>query len=171
MKQLVLGAFCVFVLLSKPVWAQTPQISATPPSPAQPQNTMITQMGTDGTYEVDAKQAKISDSILTLVLSYRNTSPNLIKITPYKVDEVYYIDGKEQKKYHVLKDEKGEWIASPVARGMIAVEETIAASGLEIPQAGQKMVWFKFPAPPATTNEININIPGILPFEKVPVSR
>ena len=75
-----------------------------------------TQMGMTGDVEVDAVRASVRDDILTVILAYRNTGQSEAQVR-YPVQDVYYIDNAENKKYHVLKDDKGDWIAAPVGVG------------------------------------------------------
>jgi hypothetical protein len=42
---------------------------------------------------------------------------------------------------------------------------------MEITAGAKKLVWFKFPAPPATAETINLVIPDVLPFEELAISR
>ncbi len=68
-------------------------------------------------------------------------------------EQLYYIDPAENKKYNFLTDAEGQKILD-VWYGFL--------------DAGQQRAsWAKFPAPPATTKKISINIPKFPPFEDV----
>ena len=125
-----------------------------------------TQMGMAGDIEVDLVRVATDDGVLTTIFAYRNNGSEEAGIK-YSVGEVYYLDKSEGKKYHVLADSEGKWIAAPVARGSIAVETGMSAVPVPIPAGGKKLVWFKFPAPPASSAEIDIVLPDTLPFEKI----
>jgi hypothetical protein len=77
-----------------------------------------------------------------------------------KFDEAYLIDTGAGKKYNVLRDEKGSYIASLRSGwndrwyGDMKAGETY-------------LLWMKFPAPPAETKAITLQLPGMAPFEDV----
>ena len=70
--------------------------------------------------------------------------------------EIYYIDPAENKKYNFLTDAEGQRILD-VYWGNLAAGQ-------------QRGNWAKFPAPPATSKRISVNIPKFPPFEDVPVA-
>ena len=121
-----------------------------------------TQMSMSGDMDVDVLKASILDNIFTVVLVYRNNGKAEEKIY-YDFAGVYFIDDTEKKKYHVLKDSNNKWIGAPM-NSAGDISRKIAAGG-------KQLVWFKFPAPPATVKSINLVIPGVLPFEELAVSR
>lgn len=129
-----------------------------------------TQMAMSGDMEVDVLRADVKEGVLTVQLLYRNTGNKEAHVR-YPVEEVYYIDLKEKKKYHVLKDSKGEWIAAPVARSGIGTESGSAANPLKIAAGGKQIVWFKFPAPPDAVVKVNLVVPNVVPFEDLPITR
>ena len=71
-------------------------------------------------------------------------------------DNIYFIDPAENKKYQYLKDSAGNRILD-VFYGNLAPGQ-------------QRLNWAKFPAPPASSKKITINIPHFAPFEDIPVS-
>ena len=120
-----------------------------------------TQMSMSGDMDVDVLKASILDNIFTVVLVYRNNGEAKERIY-YNFAGVYFIDDTEKKKYHVLKDSNNKWIGAPM-NSAGDISRKIAAGG-------KQLVWFKFPAPPATVKSINLVIPGVLPFEELAVS-
>jgi hypothetical protein len=72
-------------------------------------------------------------------------------------EALYYIDPAENKKYSHLTDTDG--------RG---IEDLFQG---DIPAGEQRGSWAKFPAPPATSAKISVNIPDFPPFEDVSVSQ
>ena len=74
----------------------------------------------------------------------------------YHWDDIYYIDPAENKKYNFLKDAEG--------KNILDVYEGTYKSGQ------QKLNWAKFPAPPAGSKKVTINLPKFSPIEDVPVA-
>jgi hypothetical protein len=72
-------------------------------------------------------------------------------------EELFYIDPAENKRYQFLTDSAGHKI--------LEVFEGELAGGQ------QRANWAKFPAPPATSSKISIQIPRFPPFEDIPVSQ
>ena len=121
-----------------------------------------TQMSMSGDMDVEVLKASILDNIFTVVLLYRNNGEARERVY-YNFAGVYFIDDTEKKKYHVLKDSNNRWIGAPM-NSAGDISKKIAAGG-------KQLVWFKFPAPPATVESINLVIPGVLPFEELAISR
>ncbi len=129
-----------------------------------------TQMTMDGVLEVDISKARVSGNILLVVLRYINGGNKDAEIK-YPLKDVYFIDKADSLKYHVLRDDKKDWLAAPVARNSIAYEAGSSAQPIKVKARGQAMVWFKFPAPPPTRKNIDLTIPGILPFDNLTIER
>jgi hypothetical protein len=72
-------------------------------------------------------------------------------------EELFYIDPAENKRYQFLTDSAGHRILE-VFDGELAPGQ-------------QRANWAKFPAPPATSTKISIQIPRFPPFEDVPISQ
>lgn len=121
------------------------------------------QMGMSGEYEADVVKAKVDGGVLTIAVVFRSTSDRDVNIR-YEWQEVFFIDKAENKKYHVLRDSKKSWIASPLnsdhGRGVYS----------RLKAGKKQMVWFKFPAPPASTKSIDLTLPVTLPFDNLQVS-
>jgi hypothetical protein len=75
----------------------------------------------------------------------------------YNYAALYFIDPAENKKYSYLSDTEGHGILD-VFQG-------------DLPAGEQRGNWAKFPAPPATSGKIGINIPDFPPFEDVSISQ
>jgi hypothetical protein len=75
--------------------------------------------------------------------------------------ESYLVDSSNKKKYLVIKDSSGQPLAgSHGGSGSIKIG------------AGQTITtWAKFPAPPESVQKVTIYIPGMAPFEDIPISR
>ena len=114
-----------------------------------------------GGYEADVIKAATKGDILTVQLAYRNTGNENIQLM-YGIQYVYYIDEKEKKKYHVLRDSQNVYLGSPNLLNDI---------NARLMAGGKTIVWFKFPAPPIDTTKISLIVPEVLPFEDLPISQ
>ncbi len=121
-----------------------------------------TQMSLDANFEIDVKKAQVIDNVLTVILVFRNTSGEKAKIS-MPPGQIHYIDAAQNKKYHILKDEKNAYIlAPPLYYGNLE---------FEVSANGKKLAWFKMPAPDEGVDTINLNLPGSTPFEQLKISR
>ena len=84
----------------------------------------------------------------------------------FSVEEVSVIDDATAQRLGVLRDATGRWQASPLQDATSNFISFGVSQG-----GGSEVVWFKFPAPPATSPTVSINIPGVGPFDGVPVTR
>ncbi|MGC1310310.1 MAG: hypothetical protein WA885_24030 [Phormidesmis sp.] len=119
-----------------------------------------TQYGPDNS-EVDLMAAKVTGDIMTVTLRYR-TLPNESLRTNYSINEVSYIDDATSKRYGVVQDESGAWLASP--------KNSVGNISINI-NNNAEITWFKFPAPPPEAQTISINVPEVSPFDGVSVER
>jgi len=111
--------------------------------------------------EVDLKSLKIKDDIITLKFKIRNagTEKQSVKIN---FKNCYIMDQKNQKKYYVLKDSDGKYIAGPIYDNNEG-----GRFWFDIQPEKSKGLWMKFPEPVDETEEITISIPEMPPFEDV----
>lgn len=79
-----------------------------------------------------------------------------------RYDEVYLMDLAAGKKYQVLQDEAGSFIAALRSGWKDRWYGEIA------PGQGQ-LLWMKFPAPPPEVRSITLQIPGVPPFEDLAI--
>lgn len=70
---------------------------------------------------------------------------------------VYYVDGKNKKKYLVVKDAEGNAVASNLQY-------------LDLQPGASRGGWAKFPAPPAGVDKISVYLPGAPPFEGIAIA-
>lgn len=131
------------------------------PGPLVAADAIQTQSGTEGEVEVDVVKASVKEGTLTIQLAYRNNGAEPAKFN-FEAKDVYYIDEKEKKKYHVLKDNKETYIASPIRS-----KDTVL---FEVKPKGKMISWYKFPAPASGATKINLVLPNVLPFEDLPIS-
>jgi len=146
------------------------------------------QFGPDGS-KVELVKAKIRNGVLTLAVRYihpwieekqkerkkRDEDVYLRRIPiKFKIGDVFYV--ANGKRYHVLKDKEGNWLAAPVAGDFIggpmgedALKEKLEKNmvpALQIDQSHPiQVLWFKFPAPPEGVDEIEFQIPEVSPFD------
>lgn len=135
------------------------EVAATP-SPAPPVQAEIqTQPGPNGS-QVALNKVAVTGDVMTVQLTYTggNGSQYL------KVDDISVIDDASARQIGVLKDTAGKPLAAPLSS---ASKENLSFQLGRSPQ----IVWLKFPAPPATSKTISINLPGVVPFDGVPVTR
>ena len=98
---------------------------------------------------------------LTAKVRLRNGGPDEQQ-TEVKFDEVYLMDAPNAKKYQVLRDEKGVYVAS-------------VRSGWNdrwydhLKPAQTYLLWMKFPAPPAEVKAITLQLPNTPPFEDLAI--
>lgn len=130
------------------------------PTPLAPAAAIQTQPGPAG-YQVALNRVAVTGDVMTVALTYSGGSCCAYA----KLDEVSVIDDATAQRIGVLKDNSGKWMASPMdSRGD---RLAIGLGGGD----GPRQVWFKFPAPPATSKTVSIAIPEVAPFDAVPVTR
>ena len=85
-----------------------------------------------------------------------DTEPNV------HLNEVYVMDAAGGKKYEVLKDENGSYIAAlrPGYRDQWFQR---------LQPGGTYTIWMKFPAPPADVKTVTLQVPGVPPFEDLAI--
>lgn len=118
-----------------------------------------TQPGPKGA-QVSLNKVAVTGDIMTVALSY--SGGDCCAYTP--VDKVSAIDDATSQRLGVLKDNAGNWMAAPLFsnNSEIRVDKSTDSPA---------QVWFKFPAPPATSKTVSITIPDVAPFDAVPVVR
>jgi hypothetical protein len=76
--------------------------------------------------------------------------------------EVYLMDAAAGKKYEVLKDDKGAYIAATRPGWP---EKNYG----EIDAGNSVLLWMKFPAPPPDVKTISLSLPNMPPFDDVAI--
>jgi hypothetical protein len=109
---------------------------------------------------VSLNKVAVVGDIMTVALSYSGSDCCIY--TP--IDQVSVIDDTTSQRLSVLKDNAGNWMAAPVYSN----RKEIRVDGSNKSPA---QVWFKFPAPPATSKTVSITLPEVAPFDAVPVTR
>lgn len=116
------------------------------------------QPGPEGS-QLDLLKVAVTGDILTVTL--RCSSPEKYNSQSFNVDKISLIDDATSQRIGVLKDDNADWMASNVSGNNLST------------QCGVKpgIIWAKFPAPPATSPTVSINLPKVAPFDGVPVTR
>ncbi len=149
--------------------------SATPPAETPTQSTIAveqktepvaqtviqTQPGSDGVV-VDLNKVAVTGDVLTVQLSVKAPTDDS-KMVNMVASQINLIDDATAQRYSILKDNEGKYLASPMF--------TSTRVGENVLQGSTSIFWFKFPAPPATSKTVSINLPGVAPFDGVPVTR
>ncbi|RAK68315.1 hypothetical protein [Hymenobacter edaphi] len=137
--------------------------AATPP-PAPAPAALATQPGPKNT-QVALTKARVVGDILSVELQYSLPPTAENSATVYEdIDQVNYIDDATSRKYEVLKDQQGKYMASPLSYNDKQFHADVRKTGVAI-------VTLKFPAPPATSQTISLSIPEAGSFDAVAVQR
>jgi hypothetical protein len=144
----------------------TPQSPATTPSPDR--FTVIATRPGSGGLEVDLTSVAVSGDIVTVTLRYRNLQTDFGATVDFPIEQVSITDDATSRRYGVLKDQSGQYMASPVSsnnsiRFTVVSEKSFPGS--------YEVAWFKFPAPPPEAKTISINVPKVGPFENISIKR
>jgi hypothetical protein len=113
--------------------------------------------------ELDLTSLKVRDNILTLRFKFRNTGDQG-QIVQFHYKDCYIVDEKNQKKYFLLKDTDGQFIGGPKDK-----EWEGGRFRFDIGPGKTKGMWMKFPEPTDNPESISIFIPGVFPFEEIPL--
>lgn len=142
-----------------PTGVEREEVPAPTPSPTPIQQAAIqTQPGPEGN-SVQLNRLAVTGDILTASLTYSGGSC----CVHIPVDQVSVIDDATSQRISVLKDNNGQWMAAPLETD----KRSVGPDSYNKPS----VVWFKFPAPPAGSRTVSLTIPGVAPFDAVPVTR
>jgi len=139
--------------------------TATPPQATQaapaPSGALASQQSNWPGVVVDVTEFRRKGSTLTARVVLRNQGGADAEPEVH-YNEVYVMDLGAGKKYEVLKDEKGTYIAALRSGwgdrwyGKLKPGETYT-------------LWMKLPAPPADVKSVTLQIPGLPPFEDLAI--
>lgn len=137
-----------------------PTAVAPPTTPA-----LATQPGPKG-LQVALTKARVTGDILTVELQYAvpAAADSRTESTQADLDQVAYIDDATSRKYNLLKDQEGNYMALPL--GYNKKQFTVTAR-----KTGPSIVSFKFPAPPASSPTISLSVPEVGSFNGIAVQR
>jgi len=142
-----------------------PSPTAPPPQATQaapaPSGALASQQSNWPGVVVDVTEFRRKGSTLTARVVLRNQGGADVEPEVH-YNEVYVMDLGAGKKYEVLKDEKGTYIAALRSGwgdrwyGKLKPGETYT-------------LWMKLPAPPADVKSVTLQIPGLPPFEDLAI--
>jgi hypothetical protein len=147
----------------EPAPAATTAATTVAPTPAAPPaaGAVIASQETNWNgVTADITEFRRKGNTLTTKVRLTNRSERAEPVIKYA--EVYLMDTAAGKKYEVLKDEKDSYIASLHSGYSYGWWETMKANDA-------MTLWMKFPAPPAEVKAITLHLPGMAPFEDVPI--
>jgi hypothetical protein len=137
-----------------------PATSAAAPAPA-PAAALASQQTNWPGIVADVTEFRRKGSTLTAKVVLRNqgnaeSEPRIV------YDELYVMDLGAGKKYEVLKDEKGNYIA--------ALRSGYHDQWFQKLKPGETYtIWVKLPAPPPDVKTVTLQIPGMPPFEDLAI--
>jgi len=109
----------------------------------------------------DVTEFRRKGSTLSVRVVLRNQG-NVDSEPDIHYNEVYVMDLGASKKYEILKDEKGTYIAALRTGWNNRWYEKL------VPGASYT-IWMKFPAPPPEVKSVTLQLPGMPPFEDLPI--
>lgn len=139
-----------------------PETSPVTPMPAA--TVIQSQPGPDGS-QVDLLSVKVTGDILTVTL--RCSSPQRYNRESIRVAQVSVIDDATSQRIGVLKDNEGNAMVSNLNRSSSPENDNMMVDCTSKPG----VMWAKFSAPPATSPTVSISLPGVAPFDGIPVQR
>ncbi|RTQ49633.1 hypothetical protein EJV47_12510 [Hymenobacter gummosus] len=149
-----------------PADAGVARTEAAAPAPAPAPAALATQPGPRGS-QVALTKARVVGDILSVELQYMLPPSSDVSgsVSVFEdIDQVNYVDDATSRKYEVLKDQQGKFMASPLSfnnkQFRVDVRKNLPA-----------LVSLKFPAPPATSQTISLRIPEAGSFDAVAVQR
>jgi hypothetical protein len=148
----------------------TPKSPATTSSPDR--FTVIATRPGSGGLEVDLTSVAVSGDIVTVSLRYRNLTDSYVNHinVDFPIEKVNITDDATSRRYGVLKDQAGHYMASPLSDDNDRTIHFTVKPQKEYP-GSYEVAWFKFPAPPPEAQTISINIPKVAPFENIRIKR
>jgi len=151
-----------------PAGADTPVASspaaapaAAPGAPAMAGAVLASQESNWSGVVVEVTEFRRKGPTLTARIRLRNQGTDKSRAEVH-YDEAYLMDPGAGKKYEVLKDEKGTYIA--------ALRSGWSDRWYDDLEPTQSMtLWMKFPAPPPEVTTATLQIPSVPPFEDLPI--
>ncbi|MBA5793822.1 hypothetical protein H1R17_07065 [Flavobacterium sp. xlx-214] len=113
---------------------------------------------------VTVTKAKVIGKVLYVELIVKNTEDSSLYVM--NIQEINYIDDVEAKKHEILKDDEGQYQASPLqsSRGS-KLQMSTSESQPEV------LISLRFPAPPETSKTITLNMPDFGSFDAINITR
>ena len=142
---------------SSPDAAATAMPAGISPAAVKPPDALASHNTNWAGVVADVTECRRKGNTLTALVRFRNNSSGSV-VVEFRFKDAYLMDEAGAKKYEVLKDEKGGYIASS--------SEVLT----QYVGGGQSMtVWMKFPAPPLEAKTVTLAMPQMPPFENLPI--
>ncbi len=140
-----------------------PTVAPQPTAPPPAAGPIATQIGPKGS-QWDLSKVAVTGNVLTVQFNVRTGEENLWNPS-LPLSDVSVVDDATSQRYSPLKDNSGKPMAAPL--------NTINDQKLklDIKKNSSGVIWVKFPAPPATSQTVSINIPEVAPFDGVAIQR
>lgn len=137
-----------------------PPDQTTSPAASAP---IATQPGPKGS-QWDLSKVAVTGNVLTVQFNVRTGDDNLWNPS-LPLSDVSIVDDATSQRYSPLQDSSGKPMAAPL--------NTVNDKKLklDIKKNSTGVIWVKFPAPPATSQTVSINIPEVAPFDGVAIQR
>jgi archaellum component FlaF (FlaF/FlaG flagellin family) len=156
--------------------AQAPPLEAPSPPPPPPAATPSPQGATPAAAPAAALASQTSNwpGVVVDITEFRRKGSTLTARVVLRnqgsaeaepdvhYDEVYVMDLAAGKKYEVLKDEKGTYIAALRSGWNNRWYQKLAPGETYT-------LWMKFPAPPPDVKAVTLQLPGLPPFEDLAI--
>ncbi|MGH1540405.1 MAG: hypothetical protein ACRBHB_08275 [Arenicella sp.] len=132
-------------------------------------NYLDTQYGQDGV-EVHLLKAKVTNNVLTVSFMVENTTGEKVDFKSMVIGSVNYTSS--DKKYPVLKDAEGKWLASTITYDESWSYDSLFTSSkspnklhfIKLADKKKRVGWVKFEAPQEGGWPIEVALPGVSPF-------
>lgn len=141
--------------------AQSAPAPAAGPAPATSAPALSSQETNWSGVTAEVTEFRRKGNTLTAKVRFRNSGSETME-PDIRLKDSYLMDANAGKKYEVLKDEKGTYIG--------ALRPGYTDRWYEnVKPGGQATMWMKFPAPPPEVRAVTLQLPGVPPFEDVPI--
>jgi len=139
------------------IWSESPYVAYAEPAVEDTEWDDIT---------VELKPVKrASGDTITIKFKYTNNGSEDVDISRVGqyghdnvIEQVYYVDTKNNKKYLIVKDSEGNPLGTKLHYFVL-------------PAGKSKSAWAKFPAPPDDVETIAVYLPGAPPIEDVEIAQ
>ena len=142
-----------------PADASTPATSGTAGSTPTAQPIAVEDHSVPGVQVALMDVRRTSGDTVTVRVQFRNTTDNALTNSIFSgsniVDDMYLVDGTSKKKYLVVRDAENKPVGYYGPSQIVPAKAVIQA-------------WGRFPAP--VSPKIMVSVPGVPPFEDVPVN-
>ena len=152
-----------------PAPAEQPPVAAAPapaggmaaPAAGAPAQVLASQDPNRAGGVAEVLEFRRKGNTLTAKVRLRNGGPDKRQVE-VKYDETYLMDTGNAKKYEVLRDEKGTYIAALRSGWTDRWYDTLEPTE-------SYLLWIKFPAPPPEVKAVTLQVPGTPPFEDLAI--